>query len=159
MKIISELYKGDRVGHVWIVDANDVPLTQRYRARGEADNTGAAQHGNQQEDPTRLYGDHPSGTYRVTDIVTAKLGDTNRLEHYGPETIHLDPISGEALKAKQNGRTFLAIHGGKLMPDGTLRATYGCLRVDDDTSAIFAALIEPCLARKEEVLYECRDLS
>jgi lipoprotein-anchoring transpeptidase ErfK/SrfK len=52
------------------------------------------------------------------------------LKKFGPNPfIVLDPTSGPALRAKQNGRHGLLIHGGDLNAQGKLRPTFGCVRV------------------------------
>jgi hypothetical protein len=50
----------------------------------------------------------------------------------------------------------LGIHGGRLHPDGRLRETLGCLRVDDDTIVILATMVREDLAHGYPVLYECQ---
>jgi len=122
------------------------------RARGEADNTGAASHRNAVEDPTKSFGDHPGGRYRVVRMVPST---TDRQRTYGPVFFALDPVDGEALAAKRNGRTGIGIHGGRLHDDGRLRETYGCLRIDNDVAEQLAKLVEPELAAGHDVFYAC----
>lgn len=83
--------------------------------------------------PTEIYGNTPTGEY------TAKLAPprTDTAAHrrtYGMHGIvEMDPISGQALVAKNNGRTGLWIHGGAPSSTGGLRPTHGCVRLSEDS--------------------------
>lgn len=95
---------------------------------GRADQAAAAKVGNPFRNPLRRNGDTPTGTYR------AWVGKVLRSERsYGPHpVIRLDPIGGDALEAKRNGRAGLLIHGGDPAADGrSLRPTHGCVRVSN----------------------------
>ncbi len=158
MKIYSRLPKDrEQPGIVWWVKRSGVADGAReiivgpYRARGEADNSGAAAHGNVQEDPARAYGDHPSGYYRVNRVAD----DPQPPRSYGPFFLGLDPVDGEALQAKRNGRVGLGIHGGDLGPEQILRPTFGCLRVDNQTIIDLAQDVQAELQAGRQVLYEC----
>lgn len=122
------------------------------RARGEADNTAAAAASNVQEDPRRAFGDHPFGLYRVVHVAW----HPSPADSYGPAFLALDPIDGEALTAKQNGRAGLGIHGGRLGGGGILRATYGCLRVEDAVAEALGLLVTRELEAGRPVFYRCR---
>jgi hypothetical protein len=91
---------------------------------GKADNARARATGNPTRDPTKLYGDTPTGAY------LAKFGArASPIATYGPHPVFiLDPQSGEAKEAKDNGRAGLWGHGGNTAYNGLLRPTYGCLR-------------------------------
>lgn len=68
--------------------------------------------------------DTPTGQYIGT------LAQWHPADVYGPQrVITLDPISGNALKAKELGRSGLAIHGGRAQDN--LWSTEGCVRVFD----------------------------
>jgi len=112
-------------------DHNNVVLGP-FPARGKADSYDAEKHGNPDRYPTLPYGDHPYGSYNVV-LVQA---DKPTFHTYGPFFLLLDPVSGDALKAKKNGRTGIGIHGGdpatEETPWGWLRATDGCLRTTND---------------------------
>ena len=107
-----------------------------FPCRGKADGQIAAAKGNPSRFPTMPYGDHPSGAYRVLYTETGKLPASS----FGPFFLLLDPLSGRAAVAKQNGRAGLAIHGGDLNPDGSLRSTKGCLRISNEAVSQIAAL-------------------
>lgn len=126
------------------------------RARGKADNQRAIDKGNASRDPKLPFGDHPSGTYRVTEVRTCTPAEAHS---YGPFKLVLDPVSGDALAAKQNGRTDLEAHGGDPQADGvSLRATYGCLRVANNVISALAKAVKAALARGETVEYVCTNV-
>ena len=100
---------------------------------GRADNSGAGAHGNPTRDSTKPYGDTPLGVYQVVGLSPVDQHDEHEVRQYGrQEKIVLDPISGDALKSKRNGRYGLLIHGGALSDNGQLRPTYGCIRLGDE---------------------------
>lgn len=151
MKLRSLLPRNRELpGDFWIDGSDGTCIFGPVRCRGEADNSGAAAHGNVIEDPTKSYGDHPSGLYRIAKVVW----DPTPPRSYGPCFMLLDPKDGEALKAKQNGRSGIGIHGGDLAGDGTLRVTFGCLRLDNDDAAAVGHLVEEGLAIGP-IDYEC----
>ena len=117
---------------------------------GKADNAKAAAQENPSRDPVLPYGDHPLGRYRVTGFLPGAHGQAKR---FGPGCFILEPIEGDAARAKENGRTGLLIHGGSLDSAGNLRATFGCLRIPDE--------IVRHLARVQEIsrikLYRCEE--
>src|SRR5271156_29634 len=70
---------------------------------GQADLGDAQAHHNPTRDTTRQYGNTPTGDYAIAQLVTHSGGETD-LHTYGSyPSILLDPLSGDALKAKQNG--------------------------------------------------------
>lgn len=156
MKITARLHRYQRPGTSDWVAAGTIfaeqPTVSPARAYADADGATAAAHGNPDEVSTEVFGDHPSGESRVTGVVWSTT-DAERAM-YGPVRIRLDGISGDALTAKRHGRTGLAIHGGPLR-DGKLRATHGCLRVDDDTAMALARAVETELRAGRSVVYSC----
>jgi hypothetical protein len=139
-------------GTIWATDETGV-IFGPERCRGEADNTAALKANNAQEDPARSHGDHPAGVYRITEVVRNPMPT----DTYGPAFLRLAPVSGQAWEARRNGRSGLGIHGGRLGPGDTLRATYGCLRMDNDAVDRLAALVEKQLGAIGEVFYECHE--
>lgn len=96
---------------------------------GRSDNKSARQSGNPRRDPLHRFGDIPTGEYIAT-IVPSSANE----ESFGPyERLLLDPVGGDALIAKANGRDQLMIHGGAPGKNpnifGGLRPTLGCIRV------------------------------
>ena len=106
-----------------------------FPCRGKADSADAEIHGNPSRNPLFPYGDHPYGTSRIAAIEPGKLP----AHTYGPCFLLLDPVSGDALIAKQNHRAGLGAHGGDPGQPGTLnelRATDGCLRTTNEAMTI-----------------------
>ena len=101
---------------------------------GKADNAGAIAHDNPTRNPLYAYGDSPLGKYRIMGCVPTGT-DPEEIRKYGVHgKLVLDPVGGQALQAKENGRFGLLVHGGGLggaAPYG-FRPTYGCLRVLND---------------------------
>jgi lipoprotein-anchoring transpeptidase ErfK/SrfK len=108
---------------------------------GKADNATAKLHGNPDRTTTRPFGDTPTGDYRVVRLVT-HTGGESEVHTYGTfPSVLLDPVAGDALTAKNNGRSGLMIHGGAPGAGGKLRPTFGCIRVAEDDERDLAALI------------------
>lgn len=92
---------------------------------GKADNGEAADHDNPTRDPTKSYGDTPTGRYPQTKVVW--FDDRTPIGEAGIP-LPLEGAVGEQVEAAQrNGRSGLYIHAGR--GSGTLRPSYGCLRV------------------------------
>lgn len=104
--------------------------------RGKADGEDAAFHDNPTRNPTKEYGDTPAGLYRPASVLSFKP----KHRTFGRHAILLEGRTGDALKAMQNGRTGLAIHGNR--GDEHLMATYGCIRVFDRDMALLADVID-----------------
>lgn len=126
-----------QTGRLWVEKDDGSVMVGPWLCRGKADSQFALQHHNPDRDPLKPFGDHPTGTYTVAALVHGKLPEST----YGPCFILLDPIGGDALKAEEAERRGLAIHGGQLTPDGSLRATEGCLRTTNAAVAILAGLV------------------
>ncbi|MGA7410622.1 MAG: L,D-transpeptidase [Bryobacteraceae bacterium] len=93
-------------------------------------------------DPTQPFGDTPTGRYAIVELVNHTPGET-RVHTYGAHpSILLDPLSGQALRAKQNGRTGLMVHGGAPPATGGLRPTNGCVRLSEDDQGSLVPLIQ-----------------
>ena len=130
----------------------DTVVAGPFPVLGKADNQAAAQKGNPTRNPEREDGDTPLGEYGITEVVPTG-GPAMPAHSYGPNgALRLNPVAGQALIAKRNGRTGLLIHGGDPRPsDGGLRPTHGCLRVSDPNMAVLAPLVRDLLARGEDV--------
>lgn len=160
MRVIAQLRRYQRpstndwvgAGTIWAEE----PALAPARAYADADGAAAAAHGNADEDPTRAFGDHPFGLSHLVKVTWSTTEE--EFAHYGPVRILLDPIGGQALEAKKNGRTGLCIHGGPLR-DGQLRATNGCLRVDDATAVALARAVEHELQAGRLVPYACEEIA
>jgi hypothetical protein len=142
-------------GRLWALDGTGRQVLEAARCRGKADNVNALAHDNALRDPLKTDGDHPYGTSHVIAVVPIE-GHGYQAGSFGPFFLKLLAIGGDIFLSKRPG---LGIHGGPLAADGvTLRATYGCLRVDDATDRALAALVSAELARGEEALFECAEL-
>lgn len=158
MKIIARMRRFQRPSNNDWIAAGTLScemIDLHARCYADADGAEAAKHGNLSEDPLKPFGDHPFGTYVVTDVRWSTTDKQREL--YGPVRLALDPVNGDALVAKQNGRTGLAIHGGPLR-DGMLRATFGCLRVDDETAEALGSAAAERLREGRGVSYVCEEL-
>lgn len=118
----------------------------------KADNAEAAKKGNPTRNPELRFGDTPTGNYNGFIAPPAVGADEKHLRMFGPsQVISLDPVSGQALRAKQNGRTGILIHGGALNAAGKLRPTFGCVRLANEHQA---ALLKALPAGKLRVRVE-----
>lgn len=155
LKIISELEAGGgRFGEVWAERDGNMVLP-RSPFRGKADNQAALSHGNASRAALHPYGDHPYGVYAVGRPVRFRPED-EKFSTFGPAFLPLTGKSGDAAVARIRGRAGLALHGGALLPDGTLRVTKGCGRCLDVSISDLADLVDAALAAVESVEYECR---
>ncbi|AXS40276.1 L,D-transpeptidase [Breoghania sp. L-A4] len=129
-------------GTLALIEDTGALLAGPFIAYGKADNAKAASEGNRIRDPLLEWGDTPNGEYAVSSIV--KTGDETDYpaRSYGPEAaLTIDPVSGPALTAKENGRNGIYIHSGQCREDGSLRPTFGCVRLsNEDMSAVLHAL-------------------
>ena len=104
---------------------------------GRAARNTAKANGNAAADPLLPFGDTPTGGYGIANIVANGPGTTRPIEVYGQSgSIVLDPQSGDALQAKQNGRVGLLIHSGRhaysaIVGPQALKPTNGCIRILD----------------------------
>ena len=103
--------------------------------RGKADSKRAAKNGNPKRHPFAPWGDIPSGIYRPASPTLFKP----KHRTFGHAAILLEGETGDALKARQNGRTGLAIHANR--GNDRLMATYGCIRVFDRDMDLFVNTI------------------
>jgi len=153
MVITAQIPK-DRIGHGTITWEGGFG-----RCRGKADNQKASEHGNPTRDPRRPWGDHPAGHYVVTGVRTVIVGQDHS---YGPVKIDIQPAdlsSDDECATRENaegGDDGILIHGGDPQADGvSLRATYGCLRVSNETARALALVIKAAMAAGEHVEYNC----
>lgn len=154
MHLIARL-PHDRVG---VGTLTHLLTSSMFRCRGKADNASAKSHGNPHRSPTRPFGDHPAGRYRITKLETSPAG---KEDTFGPWRLHvqpLDPNSNDECALRERaeaGDDGIMIHSGRLNADGTLRATYGCLRVDDATMEYLALAFKEAFERGEDITYTC----
>jgi hypothetical protein len=126
-------------------DEGDLVFTVRCLAK--SDNMAALKAQNPSRDPLMKHGDTPTGEY-VGRLAGCWGEGAALMRSYGEnQVIRLEPISGDAVLARDRGRRGLAIHGGDLGSAMMLRPTLGCIRVDNDSQRrLVHALIEAGVA-------------
>lgn len=84
---------------------------------------------NPSRDPLRRYGHTPMGEYWIYDVQRSGPGTIWPESSYGRVgVIRLIPLSGDAARAQENGRTGIHIHA-RANDNGVLIGTGGCLRM------------------------------
>lgn len=144
LKIRVELSSDrNQTGTLKLLNASGGSLTGPLSVYGRSDSTMASNHGNPSRDPTKLYGDTPTGTYTIPLAVATGNSTSYNNHSYGPNgALVLKPESGQAATAATNGRKGLLIHGGDPGAGGKLRATHGCLRLSNaDMAKLMAAIL------------------
>lgn len=155
MRLFAELpLDREAEGRFSVLDDEGRGVLGPVRCRGEADDAEERRHGTADDHPLGLFGDHPFGESRVTSIEQGK----QPARAYGPFFFRLLPLAGEAKAAWDAGRRGLGLHGGDLGAGSTLRPTYGCLRLDNETCEALAKLLAPEFAAGRPVLYSCLPL-
>ena len=138
------------VGTIEVFGDDKASLLGPVRALGRSDNAKATAKGNPSRSSVRPFGDTPTGVYAVR-FSMAPMADRGT---YGQNRVmYMDPLSGDALTAEDNGRSGLWLHGGSLR-DGNLRPTYGCIRVDDDFMLRLYELSKTYIIDRLEVIDE-----
>lgn len=125
-----------KTGTIALVDTmTGLPIFGPVPAFGRAARNTAGKHGNPKAAATLPFGDTPTGSYRIPYVLKSGDGTTHPKDVYGSAgVIALDPVSGQALTAKGNGRVGLAIHAGRQIATPTpmashLKPTNGCVRM------------------------------
>ncbi len=126
---------------IWGIPGPTFTLAGPFEVYGKADNSTAIRNRNPTRDPRYPFGDTPLGGYQAYFVPTGR-GTKYCVKKYGPSgALVLEPMSGNARKAAENGRLGLMIHGGDLSAAGKLRATNGCIRIsNEDMEALQVAL-------------------
>ena len=126
MKLTINLTQDRAFNGLFTLCDTDGVLLASGRARGKADNGRAIKEGNPSRDSTLPFGDTPTGCYAPTRIRKTRPG--SRMGEYW---FHIEGISGDALKARENGRVGLGVHAGREDTKGWIAATHGCTRLGD----------------------------
>jgi hypothetical protein len=134
----------DRCGTLTLYDGRARRICGPFAVAGRASDTLAAANGNTLRNPLLRFGDTPSGSYRVREILGSGRGTLFDAAQFGPHGIvALEGVSGDAALAEANGRFHILIVGGKRSSEGNLRSTAGSLRLSDEhQKALIAALRE-----------------
>jgi hypothetical protein len=142
----------DYVGRIALLDKGGRLIAGPFAVCGRAGDELATEHGNRSRAATLPYGDTPLGTYRIVGFVRTGSGTKYRADLFGVHgAFVLEAISGDAALAEANGRFEVLIHGGRLSPDGKLRATSGNIRIADaDLSTLSKLIIDSA-----DVICEC----
>jgi hypothetical protein len=113
-----------------------------YPVAGRSTSSLAAAHGNARRDPTLLYGDTPTGSYRLSQILKSGKGTSLSTAEFGPHGVAvIEATSGAAAAAEANGRFHLLIEAGQPAADGALRSTVGALRLANEHLRILIAAL------------------
>lgn len=135
MKLLVTLPPNRAYSGYFLATDDDGVLLASGRCLGKSDNGQAARHNNPDRDPTKEYGDTPTGDYHPTKAVMWAFENK-----FGKGWIPIDGATGQAMAAMEGGRSGLAIHAGRMYSDGRLTPTYGCVRVSTvDFDKIVAA--------------------
>jgi hypothetical protein len=142
------------VGSLQVFDDAGVLVFGPLDCLGRADSQDALLHGNPARDSTRPFGDTPTGDYQPVQLVTHSNGESD-LHMYGSyPSLLLDPISGDALQSRVNGRSGLMIHGGTSASNGALRPTHGCVRLSEDNQRNLVSIVPQSALRSSLVTIE-----
>lgn len=117
-----------KLGRLVLLEDAGTLLAGPFPALGLSDLNAARAAGNPNRDPLKRMGHTPTGVY--SGFRSAPLKPEGTYGKY--QVIRLEPVSGAALQAHMNGRRGILIHGGRPRFDGSLRGTYGCIRVSDE---------------------------
>lgn len=99
---------------------------------GLTDDAFAKAHGNASHDPLVPFGDVPFGWYRCRPSCVPTSRTKALRAEYGPAGwFVLEPISGDALQARERGAYGFTLLGGELTTTGRLRPSLCSLRVRD----------------------------
>jgi hypothetical protein len=120
----------DRCGGLTLFDQRGRKICGRYPVAGRSSDSLAAAHGNAVRNPLLRYGDAPTGSYRLSQVLKSGRGTSLPTTEFGPHGVAvIEAIAGAAAMAEANGRFHLFIHGGRPAASGDLRSTAGALRL------------------------------
>jgi len=89
--------------------------------------------GNPTRNPLHRFGDTPTGSWRVREILASGLDTNFSAVEFGPYgVVVLEATGGDAALADANGRFRILIQAGDLSLDGRLRTTAGAIRMSND---------------------------
>jgi hypothetical protein len=130
-------------GALSLVDDQGSVICGGFAASGRSTRKLSERHGNPLRDPTKIYGDTPTGVYRVVRLIASVPDPDGAHERFGPHgVVVLEAVSGDAALADANGRFQLWIHGGATTADGALRSTAGAIRLKNEAMAELVSHLE-----------------
>jgi hypothetical protein len=129
-------------GRAILVGSNGATRAGPFRALATASVRVATKHANPAASPLMLFGHPPEGVYVVAASLPPGYAHRRRSRRYGRVgALLLAPQSGDALRAAENGRTLIAIHGGPRDTKRRLRPTRGGIRFSNqDMVALLSAM-------------------
>jgi hypothetical protein len=105
------------------------PLAVAARANSRLANL----RGNPTRNPLHRFGDTPTGSWRIHEILASGLDTNFSADEFGPYgVVVLEATGGDAALADANGRFRILIQAGDPSLDGRLRATAGALRLSNE---------------------------
>jgi hypothetical protein len=144
MRIVVELPRNrDCCGSLFVFQATGEILCGPFAVGARANDQLASARGNPTRNPLHRFGDTPSGTWRVREILPSGP-ETNFPEgEFGPHgVVVLEATGGDAALADANGRFRILIQAGQPSADGRLRATAGALRLSNEAQLQLLKAIE-----------------
>src|SRR5262249_49108805 len=100
----------DRCGTLTLHDARGRRISGPFVVAGRASDALAAANGNVLRNSLLRFGDTPTGTYRVREILSSGRGTPFDTARFGPHGIvALEGVSGDAALAEANGRFHILI--------------------------------------------------
>jgi hypothetical protein len=132
----------DRCGRLTLFDSAGRRICGGLAVAGRSTDSLAAAEGNPRRDPKLLYGDTPTGRYRLARTLKSGKGTFFPTAEFGPHgVVVLEAVAGDAALAEANGRFHILLQGGRRAANGGLRSSAGALRLaNDDLHLLMAAL-------------------
>jgi hypothetical protein len=132
----------NRCGRLTLVDRAGRRICGGFAVAGRSTDSLAAAEGNPRRDTKLLYGDTPTGRYRLARTMKSGKGTFFPTAEFGPHgVVVLEAVAGDAALAEANGRFHVLLQGGRRAANGGLRSSAGALRLaNDDLRLLMAAL-------------------
>ena len=147
----------DRLGALSALDVSGKTVLGPFPVAARASDALANRQGNPRRDPLFPYGDTPTGSYVIRQLMRSGNRTAFPVAQFGPYgVIVLEGISGDAALAEANGRFHVLIEGGKPANADTLAATAGALRLRNEHQRALMALLRKAACTTVDVLAEPR---
>jgi len=138
--VVEFLADRGRCGRLTLFDLRGRRLCGPFPVAGRSTDSLAAAHGNPRRNPILRYGDTPTGSYRLSQILKSGKGTSLPAAEFGPHGVAvIEGISGAAAMAEANGRFHFLIQGGRRAASGDLRSTAGALRLANEHLRVLMA--------------------
>jgi len=133
----------DLCGSLQVFGTTGEAVCGPFAVAARANDALASARGNPTRNPLQRFGDTPTGTWRVREILPSGPETIFSVAEFGPHGIVvLEATGGDAALADANGRFQVLIQAGDASPDGRLRATAGAFRLSNDAQAHLLRAIE-----------------